>query len=170
MSGSAGAVPVSRPAHKPSRDAEHRSVAGTATTLTLGPLPSAVPCARAHAVLVVHGWGLGHLADSVAVVVSELTTNAVQATTGAGLDGHTWQGTHHYGRPPVRLALSTDGESVLVEVWDANEGEPAPQQPGPDDMSGRGLVIVGALAEETGTSRLEGTTGKVVWALVRGGA
>ncbi|HEV2376436.1 MAG TPA: ATP-binding protein [Streptosporangiaceae bacterium] len=168
MTGSVGAVPVSRPAHNPSRDAERCSVAGTATTLVLGSLPSAVPCARSHAVLVVREWGLGHLADSVALVVSELTTNAVQASQ--GLSGHTWQGQHHYGRPPVRLALSTDGTSVLVEVWDANEGEQQQQQPGADDMSGRGLVIVDALAEETGTSRLEGTTGKVVWALVGCGA
>ncbi|HEV2376235.1 MAG TPA: ATP-binding protein [Streptosporangiaceae bacterium] len=167
MTGSAGAVPVSRPAPHPSRDAEHCSVAGTATTLTLGSLPSAVSCARAHAVLVVHGWGLGHLADSVALVVSELTTNGVQMSQ--GLSGHTWQGQHHHGRPPVRLALSTDGASVLVEVWDGSEQEPQHQEAGPDDESGRGLVIVHALAEETGVSRLEECSGKVCWALVRGG-
>ena len=44
--------------------------------LELGALPSAVPCARLHARLVVQEWGLTALADNVELVVSELATNA----------------------------------------------------------------------------------------------
>jgi hypothetical protein len=39
--------------------------------LELGALPSAVPCARLHAELVVHEWGLTALADNAELVVSD---------------------------------------------------------------------------------------------------
>ena len=48
--------------------------------LELGALPSAVPCARLHARLVVQEWGLSTLADNVELVVSELITNALHAS------------------------------------------------------------------------------------------
>jgi hypothetical protein len=45
--------------------------------LALGALPSAVPCARAHARAVLHGWGLRTLSPDAEAVVSELVANAV---------------------------------------------------------------------------------------------
>jgi len=53
--------------------------------LTLGPLPSAVPCARAHAVACLWEWGMSGAGDTVALVVSELITNSVAASR--ALDG-----------------------------------------------------------------------------------
>jgi hypothetical protein len=50
--------------------------------LELGALPSAVPCARLHARLVIQEWGLATLADHVELLVSELMTNAVHASWG----------------------------------------------------------------------------------------
>ena len=47
--------------------------------LELGSLPTAAPCARLHAMMVLWEWDLGALAPTAAVVVSELVTNAVQA-------------------------------------------------------------------------------------------
>jgi hypothetical protein len=37
-----------------------------------------------------------------------------------------------------------------VEVWDENDTLPAPNPPGLDDESGRGLIMVEALAERWG--------------------
>ena len=50
--------------------------------LELGALPSAVPCARLHARQVLWEWGTKTLADPVELVVSELVTNALQASEG----------------------------------------------------------------------------------------
>ena len=52
------------------------------TPLVLGALPSAVACARLHARNVMYEWNLPSVADSVELVVSELVTDAVRASTG----------------------------------------------------------------------------------------
>ena len=48
--------------------------------LELGALPGAVPCARLHARHLLWEWGLAGLADSTELLVSEMITNAVQAS------------------------------------------------------------------------------------------
>ena len=48
--------------------------------LELGALPTAVPCARLHAVHVLRDWDLRDLSDDAALIVSELVTNAVTAS------------------------------------------------------------------------------------------
>ena len=50
------------------------------TCLELAPLPGAISCARLHAVAVLHEWGLRDLADDAALIVSELMTNAAEAS------------------------------------------------------------------------------------------
>lgn len=168
----ASTVPVSRQAH-PRCDAERTSSsAGPATRLhthlVLGSLPSAVPCARAHCRAVLREWGLAHLSDTTELVLSELVTNSVRAS--ATLDGHWWQGTYHHGRPPIRLWVSSDGKCAVVSCWDGSEEEPSqPSQPAaPGQEHGRGLYLVAMLAEETGVSRLEECSGKLVWAVIGG--
>ena len=47
------------------------------SSLLLGALPSAVPCARLHARQVLWEWGISNLTDSTELLVSELVTNAV---------------------------------------------------------------------------------------------
>ena len=44
--------------------------------LELGPLPTAIGCARDHAREVLIEWGLGQLVDDCVLLVSELMTNA----------------------------------------------------------------------------------------------
>ena len=83
--------------------------------IELAPLPSAVPCARLHAVHVLRDWELRDLADDAALIVSELVTNAVTAS--AVLPG----------RPPVSLRLITGGRSLRIEVQDHS---PADLRPG----------------------------------------
>src|SRR5271170_7404852 len=50
-----------------------------ASRLELGPLPSAVSCARLHAKHIFREWNLAHVADDAELIVSELMTNALKA-------------------------------------------------------------------------------------------
>jgi len=56
------------------------------TSLPLGALPGATPCARLHARAVLAEWGLHDLAESAELVVSELVTNAAP-TVGPAMTG-----------------------------------------------------------------------------------
>ena len=134
------------------------------TFLELGALPSAIPCARLHAKQVAWEWNLSHLADATELVVSELTTNALRAS--AGLTASRFAGKFAVGTPPVRLWLYSDGERVLIQVWDGNDEMPARQEVDPGAGSGRGLLIVESLASDWGSSRLAKSSGKIVWAVV----
>jgi hypothetical protein len=51
------------------------------SVLAIGALPTATPCARLHARKVACEWGLHNLAGTIELVVSELVTNAVKAST-----------------------------------------------------------------------------------------
>jgi anti-sigma regulatory factor (Ser/Thr protein kinase) len=133
--------------------------------LELGALPSAVPSARLHARLVVSEWGLGEIADTVELIVSELVTNGVQASK--GMFDSRWQGRWVPGVPPVRLWLQADQRRVLIQVWDGSEGRPHRQESDSNRESGHGLVIVETLSAQVGVYLLEDTSGKVVWAKVR---
>jgi hypothetical protein len=57
---------------------------------------------------------------------------------------------------------------VLVEVWDENSRLPEPAWPDLDDESGRGLMLVDALAARWGWDLPNSGRGKIVWALVEG--
>jgi anti-sigma regulatory factor (Ser/Thr protein kinase) len=131
--------------------------------LVIAALPTATACARLHAGSIAREWGLGELADIIELVVSELVTNAVQASVDH--DGRP-RYTDEHGLACIHLRLSTDGAAQLVEVWDENLGLPAPTQPGRDDESGRGLMLIDALAERWGWDLSPSGRGKVVWALV----
>jgi anti-sigma regulatory factor (Ser/Thr protein kinase) len=133
--------------------------------LILGAYESAVPCARLHTRLVLLEWGLPpELAGLAELAVSELVTNSQQAS--AGLDGSRFGGQHVPGRPPVRLWLHADSERILVEVWDASRQLPVKRHPQADDEHGRGLLLVETLSTQCGVYRLEGTSGKVTWAML----
>jgi two-component sensor histidine kinase len=133
--------------------------------LELCPLPTAVPCARGHARLVMAEWGLARVADTVALVVSELVTNGLRAS--AGLLGSRFGGRWSPGVPPVRMWLSSEGRAVLVEVWDGSDRMPERQEPDCDSEGGRGLLVVEALSEAHGAFRPEHASGKVLWVRCR---
>jgi anti-sigma regulatory factor (Ser/Thr protein kinase) len=135
--------------------------------LELGPLPSAVPCARIHARLVVGEWGLPELASAVELVVSEFVTNALQASV--RLDESWFDGRWRPGTPPVRLWLFAQEGQVLVQVWDGNHELPVRQDVDPSGVGGRGLVLVESLSVKWGSYRLAECSGKAVW-LVPGAA
>jgi anti-sigma regulatory factor (Ser/Thr protein kinase) len=125
------------------------------STLELGALPTAVPCARLHAKQLAWEWGLSSITETIELLVSELTTNAVQAT--AGQDG----------QQVIRLRLLSDGTRFRIEVWDPNPGLPAPIDPTADDIpdieaeGGRGLYLVAVLSDRWNWVQRPG--GKVVW-------
>jgi hypothetical protein len=89
---------------------EHGSGTGTAfhrvSALAFAPLPTAVACARLHAVVVLYEWGLRDLADDTAVIVSELMTNALRASVVLA------------ARPPIALRLLANERRLVIEAWD----------------------------------------------------
>jgi hypothetical protein len=132
--------------------------------LELGAYRNAPGSARGHARNVLAEWGLGHFTDAVTLVVSEMITNSVNATETAA-----WEA----GVPPVRLwmlagAGASGGGEVLVAVWDAVAGQPAPREAGAEDVSGRGLGIVDWLSGRQWDWYLPGAPqgGKVTRALI----
>lgn len=134
--------------------------------MVIAALPTATPCARLHARTISLEWGLGNLADTVELVVSELVTNAVHASVDH--DGRP-RYSAEYGLACVHLRLSTDGRAVLVEVWDENATLPALTEPGLADEGGRGLMLVDSLTERWGWSLAPSGRGKTVWALIMDG-
>ncbi len=104
--------------------------------------------ARRFATEVVTDWGRPELVHDVAMVVSELATNAVV-----------------HGRSDFTLILCRQGATVRIAVRDRCTDPPVPR-PSPPEGGGRGLVLVGAIADRWGQ---EPTTGaKVVWAELGG--
>jgi anti-sigma regulatory factor (Ser/Thr protein kinase) len=133
---------------------EPSSTAATAhhtSHLELAPLPTAVSCARLHTVTVLNEWGLPALADDAALIVSELMTNALEASH--ALDS----------RPPITLHLSADTDRLVIEAWDQSPADPEIPHADTDSEAGRGLMIVAALADRWGAHR-GWHNRKAVWA------
>ncbi|HEX9359067.1 MAG TPA: ATP-binding protein [Streptosporangiaceae bacterium] len=171
--------PVAVPAQAgPARDGPSRPAQWPfQSRLELGALPGAVPCARLHARLVLTEWGQASLGDSVELIVSELMTNALRASTDpvAGRPGYGADGRQQ----PLGLRLASDRRQVLVEVWDGVTEPPVPGQVSHDGETGRGLLMVEAVSsrwgyyyparQPPGTAPDERAT-KVVWALIQPGS
>jgi adenylate kinase len=122
--------------------------------LELGPLLSAAASARAHTRAVLAEWGLAELADTTELLVSELTTNAVQASRAL------WQPLPS----PIHLWLWANRLGVVITVWDANPKPPVLREVGEDDEHGRGLMIVSALSgQQWGWYQHPELGGKCVW-------
>lgn len=131
--------------------------------LTLGALPTAVPCARLHARAVLAEWGLGGVAEAAELIISELVTNAVRISAGARDQQRGGEG----GVPVVTLRLAADRDRVLVEVWDSCASGPLTGCGRLDDESGRGLLLVEAVSDRWNWRPMRDRPGKVVWAELR---
>ena len=88
-------------------------------------------------------WGLGELAETAELLVSELVTNALRVA-----------------RDRVELQLMRVGK-LLVEVSDDDHNLPSLEPSGAMDEEGRGLGLVSGLSARWGASRK--AVGKVVW-------
>ena len=114
-----------------------------------------VRAARDFTIVTLHRWGMAEPSQDIAIVVSELLTNAVRhALPGSGQTRL---------RRPIRLGLLQPGPYVLCAVADPSNAAPAPQMPGSLAETGRGLHIICALSDQWGYGPSD--TGKVVWAM-----
>lgn len=123
---------------------------GTYDTCMYPPTARSVTLARRRTAEVVRGWGHPEVAGDAGLLASELATNAVRhgRVNGRLFQVEVW----------VREAV------LRVGVTDAR-GERVPGAPGgagDDEESGRGLLIVGAIAARWDVEPL--TVGKTVWA------
>jgi anti-sigma regulatory factor (Ser/Thr protein kinase) len=111
------------------------------TSVTFPPETASVPGARRFVDRELPGtcW-----ADEVTLLVSELASNAVR-----------------HARVPFTVALECDGLKVRVEVADTDTRIPHVQHPPRHAVTGRGLLIVDAIADGWGVEPTP--TGKVVW-------
>jgi anti-sigma regulatory factor (Ser/Thr protein kinase) len=142
---------------KPVEDRQRPAMSWTLMShLEFAALPTAAGCARRHAWVIAGEFGLSPLADTVELIVSELVTNAVRATSHLR--------TLSSAIPVVRLWLASDLHCMLIRLWDASPQMPVRQDASPDDESGRGLMLVDCLARDWGAYREE--NGKVVWVIV----
>jgi anti-sigma regulatory factor (Ser/Thr protein kinase) len=124
--------------------------------IPLAALPTAPACARGHVRAVAHEWGLPGLADTAELLASELVTNAVQAYERSKLRAD------RVIVPVVKLWLVSDRLCIVIHVWDACDEMPARKDADPDEIGGRGLLLVETLGKEWGAYRE--AAGKVVWA------
>jgi anti-sigma regulatory factor (Ser/Thr protein kinase) len=99
-------------------------------------------------------WGLPDLADTLALLVSELMTNAVRASSRLAASDP----------PVVRLWLACDRASVTIHVWDASHEMPVRRDAAPDTEGGRGLLVVDALSTDWGAYPTD--DGKMVWVTI----
>jgi hypothetical protein len=125
-------------------------------TPTPGGEASRVRRARDFTASTLHQWGVAGRCDDIAIVVSELVTNAFQHARPASRSTHAgW---------PVQLGLAHPGHRVICAVADASKAVPVPREPDFLDETGRGLHVIAALSDQWGyTTSIH--TGKVIWAL-----
>jgi anti-sigma regulatory factor (Ser/Thr protein kinase) len=109
---------------------------------------AAVPEARTFLRRVLSKWGITDRFDDALYCLSELATNAVLH---AGLEGEHFE----------VWVFFADGR-LRLEVRDPTRRKPHVQSPTPDDTSGRGLLLVDALADGWGVEPCV-PDGKTVW-------
>ncbi|MGH3300999.1 MAG: ATP-binding protein [Streptosporangiaceae bacterium] len=126
----------------------------TSRHVRLAALPSAVPWARRVLAHMLREWQLEHLSDPALLLVSELVTNAVQASA-----RRAWRDP---GRlQMIALSLEITDTELVTEVWDASPAGPALREADLTGDRGRGLLLVDYLADAWGHRPADG--GKVVW-------
>lgn len=113
--------------------------------MTLAPTPVSIGVARTQVAQLCERGGLQSLADTAALLVSELVTNAV---------------THGHGN--ITLSLHCADSQLIVGVSDESTGRPVVNpNPSIDQLGGRGLFLVDALASSWDYQI--GADGKTVW-------
>lgn len=81
-------------------------------------------------------WRLPELIETASVLISELVTNALEHGTGG----------------EISFSVAYREDEVRFEVADGSPDAPVLRCAGPDDESGRGMLLVSALADAWGTS------------------
>lgn len=115
-----------------------------AVSTTLAAEPASVSEGRRFLRAALQTWTLAELSDTVCLLASELLSNSVRHASG-----------------PLRLRLRQAGDEISVEVSDGSPVPPQARPPAADKESGRGLMLVDALAAAWGT--VPTAEGKAVW-------
>ncbi|MFJ8046192.1 ATP-binding protein [Kitasatospora sp. NPDC096147] len=153
---------------------------------TLAPRFEAVRTAREFARETLHGWGLSPLFDDIALVASELVTNALRHAllhrpdagsaevrrhpeglrlpVQAGPDRLVESRTPEARLLPIRISLVHRSPQVVCAVSDPSSQGPIAREPDFVAESGRGLHLVDSFSRSWGWHPLAGA-GKVVWAV-----
>jgi anti-sigma regulatory factor (Ser/Thr protein kinase) len=115
--------------------------------------PSSPRRARHFVDEVLHRWQRDGAIDRMALIASELVTNAV-----------------FHARTEITVELSAADGVIHLEVFDGSAGRPVFVDSDPGVPGGLGLPIVEALASSWGVRRRDDDAGggKAVWAEVRG--
>ena len=120
------------------------------------PLEESLDTTRAFVRRTVRAWRIDGLADDLALVVTELVTNALR------------HGLSSRGSASVDVALYGTDKRLMCAVSDPSDEVPVRMTPDLARSSGRGLQIVEALSMYWGWTALprdNGTGGKSVWAV-----
>ncbi|MFD7016714.1 ATP-binding protein [Streptomyces sp. NPDC059928] len=128
---------------------ERKPVLAYEDCLDYTPTARSVSLARRRTARLVADWGHPELAGDAALLVSELATNALL---------------HGCLRDRLfRVRIALGATALRIEVSDPRgESVPSPRAAADDEQFGRGLLLVGALADHWGTEPR--TVGKVVYA------
>jgi hypothetical protein len=118
-----------------------------------------VRAARDFTIATMRRWGATERCQDIAIVASELLTNALlHAVPGSGQSHPGW---------PIRFGLLHTGPFVLCAVADASESPPVLKEPSDLAETGRGMHVISALSDKWGytTYARPNDAGKVVWAM-----
>jgi anti-sigma regulatory factor (Ser/Thr protein kinase) len=118
----------------------------------LAAIPAAASSARSLVRLTLPGWGMADLTSPAELIISELVTNAINASARQ----------HH-----IRVCLLADSTLMVLEVWDEASGVPLLSKADGLDENGRGLALVDALASQWGWHPAHERPGKCVWAALQ---
>jgi hypothetical protein len=150
-----------------------RTLSGTAT-LPLASRPESVGRARDFTRSTLHGWGLPEQYDTVALVVSELVTNALRHGVRARTDDFAPAvaapavTAPAAVAPAVELELMRCARRLICAVHDPSARAPRVGEMDGVAESGRGLHLVECFSDGWGWRPLSGERpGKVVWAVFR---
>src|SRR5437879_3221459 len=103
--------------------------------MTLPAEDHSVRLARHAAHVVLSAWRLAYMEETAVLIVSELVTNAVR---------------HARGTDVVEVDLHAKRTCLRIEIQDSDRHWPRPRIPGGFEVSGLGIVLVGALTDSCG--------------------
>lgn len=139
---------------------EVESIQLLAASLRLTAVPTTVGHSRMFVRHTLRRWHLEDQEEPAALIMSELMTNAVKASGISDPNPKPWQIKAEH---VIGVQLQVVHHRLCVEVWDRAPDTPVRQNPDFNATSGRGLLLVEALAKKWGVYRPT-VGGKVVWA------